>query len=97
MTMKQGEPAIPATLAARLLARATATRVIVGICGAPGAGKSTLAALLADPAKYAYDGTCVIPTYGELVGGQIDLLAQVTAACIHDAVVLTALAWTALG
>ena len=47
MTMKQVEPAVPAALAARLLAR-LATRVIVGICGAPGAGKSTFAALLAD-------------------------------------------------
>ena len=45
--MKQVEPAVPAALAARLLAR-LATRVIVGICGAPGAGKSTFAALLAD-------------------------------------------------
>ena len=60
MTMKQGEPAIPATLAARLLARATATRVIVGICGAPGAGKSTLAALLADEFNAVEPGTAVV-------------------------------------
>lgn len=60
MTMKQGEPAIPATLAARLLARATATRVIVGICGAPGAGKSTLAALLADELNAVEPGTAVV-------------------------------------
>jgi pantothenate kinase len=33
----------PARLAARLLDRAAGRRVIVGICGAPGAGKSTLA------------------------------------------------------
>jgi len=58
--MKQGEPAIPATLAARLLARATATRVIVGICGAPGAGKSTLAALLADEFNAVEPGTAVV-------------------------------------
>jgi pantothenate kinase len=60
LTMKQGEPAIPATLAARLLARATATRVIVGICGAPGAGKSTLAALLADEFNAVEPGTAVV-------------------------------------
>jgi pantothenate kinase len=60
LTMKQGEPAIPATLAARLLARATATRVIVGICGAPGAGKSTLAALLADELNAVEPGTAVV-------------------------------------
>jgi pantothenate kinase len=58
--MKQGEPAIPATLAARLLARATATRVIVGICGAPGAGKSTLAALLAGELNAVEPGTAVV-------------------------------------
>jgi pantothenate kinase len=58
--MKQIEPAIPATLAARLLARSTATRVIVGICGAPGAGKSTLAVLLADELNAVAPGTAVV-------------------------------------
>ena len=60
MTMKQVEPAIPATLAARLLARSMATRVIVGICGAPGAGKSTLAALLAAELNAVEPGTAVV-------------------------------------
>ena len=60
MTMKQVEPAIPATLAARLLAQSMASRVIVGICGAPGAGKSTLAALLADELNAVEPGTAVV-------------------------------------
>ena len=58
--MKQVEPAIPATLAARLLAQSMASRVIVGICGAPGAGKSTLAALLADELNAVEPGTAVV-------------------------------------
>jgi len=37
-----------------------ATRVIVGICGAPGAGKSTLAALLADELNAVEPGTAVV-------------------------------------
>jgi pantothenate kinase len=58
--MKQVEPAAPAALAARLRARSTAARVIVGICGAPGAGKSTLAALLADELNAVEAGTAVV-------------------------------------
>jgi pantothenate kinase len=60
LTMKQVEPAIPATLAARLLAQSMATRVIVGICGAPGAGKSTFAAQLADELNAVEPGTAVV-------------------------------------
>ena len=60
MTIKHVEPAIPATLATRLLARATASRVMVGICGAPGAGKSTLAALLAVEINAVEPGTAVV-------------------------------------
>jgi pantothenate kinase len=65
LTRKQVEPAVPAALAARLLARPTATRVIVGICGAPGAGKSTFAALLADELNAVAPGTAaVVPMDG---------------------------------
>lgn len=39
-------PAAPAELATRLLDRVATARLLVGICGAPGAGKSTLAAEL---------------------------------------------------
>jgi pantothenate kinase len=58
--MNQVEPAIPAALAARLLARPNAARVIVGICGAPGAGKSTFAALLAAELNAVAPGTAVV-------------------------------------
>lgn len=60
MIKTKAEPAILAALAARLLARPVATRVIVGICGAPGAGKSTLARLLADELNTVEPGTAVV-------------------------------------
>lgn len=54
------EPVDPPTLATRLLDRvAGSTRLIVGICGAPGAGKSTLAALLVDALNTGRPGTAV--------------------------------------
>ncbi len=56
---------VPA-LGARLRARAaSASRVIVGLCGAPGAGKSTLAGLLADELNSGAPGTAaVVPMDG---------------------------------
>lgn len=60
MTTKPVERAVPATLAARLRQRSMATRVIVGICGAPGAGKSTLSALVADEFNAGAPGTAVV-------------------------------------
>nr|WP_300147986.1 nucleoside/nucleotide kinase family protein [Propionicimonas sp.] len=51
---------VPA-LAARLLGRAAAaSRVLVGVCGAPGAGKSTLAALLVAELNRDAPGTAVV-------------------------------------
>ena len=47
MTSKQVNLAIPEQLATRLQERAARGRVLIGICGVPGAGKSTLAAELA--------------------------------------------------
>ena len=48
-------------LAARLRTRAAgASRVVVGLCGAPGAGKSTLAGLLADELNRDAVGTAVV-------------------------------------
>ena len=48
-------------LAARLRTRAAgASRVVVGLCGAPGAGKSTLAGLLADELNRDAPGTAVV-------------------------------------
>ncbi len=44
----EAQPADPGSLAARLRSRAAVLpRVLIGLCGAPGAGKSTLAELLA--------------------------------------------------
>ena len=59
MTGKLAQPAIPAQLAARLRDSAT-TRVMIGICGAPGAGKSTLAAEVADRLNEGAPGTAVV-------------------------------------
>lgn len=54
-------PADPSALAARLRSRAASgARVIVGLCGAPGAGKSTLAALLAAELERDEPGTAVV-------------------------------------
>ncbi|MCB0911922.1 MAG: nucleoside/nucleotide kinase family protein [Propionibacteriaceae bacterium] len=51
---------VPA-LAGRLRARASAApRVVVGLCGAPGAGKSTLAGQLADELNSDIPGTAVV-------------------------------------
>ena len=47
MNSKAVESANPAQLAARLRNREANGRMLIGICGAPGAGKSTLAAELA--------------------------------------------------
>jgi pantothenate kinase len=60
LTTKPVEQAVPATLAARLLERSLATRLIVGICGAPGAGKSTLSALLVAELNAVESGTAVV-------------------------------------
>lgn len=60
MTTRRVQPAIPAELAARLLSLAAGTRVLVGICGAPGAGKSTLAAELATRLNDGAPGTAVV-------------------------------------
>lgn len=55
------EPVDLAALTARLLGQvAGSTRLIVGICGAPGAGKSTLAALLVDALNTGRPGTAVV-------------------------------------
>lgn len=54
-------PADPAVLAHRLLGLAEdGSRVIVGICGAPGAGKSTLAALVAAAVNASHPGHAVV-------------------------------------
>jgi len=54
-------PADPPALAARLRSRAAcAPRVLVGLCGAPGAGKSTLAALLIGELNAAEPGSAVV-------------------------------------
>ena len=60
MTTRPVELAIVAQLAARLLDRAASTRVMIGICGAPGAGKSTLAAQVADQLNAGAPGTAVV-------------------------------------
>jgi pantothenate kinase len=60
LTGKPAEPAVPAQLAARLRARAASGRVLIGICGAPGAGKSTLAAELAERLNDGAPGTAVV-------------------------------------
>ncbi len=60
MTGEEVLPAEPAVLAARLLDRAAAGRVIVGICGAPGAGKSTLAAILVAELERLRPGSAVV-------------------------------------
>ena len=53
-------PADSSTLAARLRSQAaTASRILVGVCGAPGAGKSTLTALLVDELNSAQPGLAV--------------------------------------
>lgn len=53
-------PADSSTLAARLRSwAATASRILVGVCGAPGAGKSTLTALLVDELNSAQPGSAV--------------------------------------
>jgi pantothenate kinase len=60
LTSKPAEPAVPAQLAARLRDRAANARVLIGICGAPGAGKSTLAAELAVRLNDGAPGTAVV-------------------------------------
>ena len=60
MTRKPVEPAVVAQLGARLRDRSASTRVIVGICGAPGAGKSTLAAEVADWLNAGMPATAVV-------------------------------------
>jgi len=60
LTSRPVEPAMPTQLAARLLDRAANARVIAGICGAPGAGKSTLAADLAARLNEHAPGTAVV-------------------------------------
>ena len=60
MTGRLVEPAVVAQLAARLRDRAATTRVMIGICGAPGAGKSTLAAEVADQLNEGAPGTAVV-------------------------------------
>jgi len=54
------DPSTPVELAARLLDRAASGRVIVGICGAPGAGKSTLAAAVGAVLNAQAPGTAVV-------------------------------------
>jgi pantothenate kinase len=54
------EPAIPVELAVRLRDRAASNRVMIGICGAPGAGKSTLAAEVAARLNDGAPGTAVV-------------------------------------
>ncbi len=60
MTTRPAEPAVADQLAARLRDRAASTRVLIGICGAPGAGKSTLAAELAALLNDGAPGTAVV-------------------------------------
>jgi len=60
LTPKPVEPAVVAELAARLRDRSASRRVMIGICGAPGAGKSTLAAELADWLNQQAPGTAVV-------------------------------------
>jgi pantothenate kinase len=55
------EPVDVASLAARVRERAAgARRLVVGVCGAPGAGKSTLAALLVQELNREASGTAVL-------------------------------------
>ena len=55
------ESADPTALAARLLARAAgASRLVLGICGAPGAGKSTFAGMLLAELNSVRGGTAVV-------------------------------------
>ncbi len=59
--MARVESADPTALAARLLARAAgASRLVVGVCGAPGAGKSTFAGMLIDELNSAQEGAAVV-------------------------------------
>jgi len=60
LTPKPVEPAVVAQLAARLRDRSASARVMIGICGAPGAGKSTLAAEVADWLNQGTPGTAVV-------------------------------------
>jgi pantothenate kinase len=60
LTTRPAEPALPDQLAARLRDRAASTRVLIGICGAPGAGKSTLAEELAAVLNDDAPGTAVV-------------------------------------
>ena len=60
MTIVPVEPAVVDQLAARLRDRAASGRVMIGICGAPGAGKSTLAAELATRLNDGAPGTAVV-------------------------------------
>ncbi len=60
MTSRPVEPAVPTRLAARLLDLAASSRVLVGICGVPGAGKSTLAAAVAALLNEHVAGTAVV-------------------------------------
>ena len=54
-------PADPFRLAQRLLDRSErASRIIVGLCGAPGAGKSTLAERLVAELNQHVPGTAVV-------------------------------------
>jgi pantothenate kinase len=54
-------PVDPTALAARLLGRvAAASRVLIGVCGAPGAGKSTLAGVVAADLNLAAPGSAVV-------------------------------------
>jgi pantothenate kinase len=55
------EPVDVVSLAARVRERAAGTRrLVVGVCGAPGAGKSTLAALLVQELNREASGTAVL-------------------------------------
>jgi pantothenate kinase len=60
LTIRPAAPALPDQLAARLRDRPASTRVLIGICGAPGAGKSTLAAELAALLNDGAPGTAVV-------------------------------------
>ena len=60
MTTVPVEPAVVDQLAARVRDRAAGGRVLIGICGAPGAGKSTLAAELAARLNDGAAGTAVV-------------------------------------
>jgi pantothenate kinase len=60
LTSRPAESANPVQLAARLMDRAASARVMIGICGAPGAGKSTLAAEVAARLNDHAPGTAVV-------------------------------------